>query len=246
MNRIVVTDKLTEAQLRKAKGLKEIGFLQGEINAVSGFPAFYLMYNKDKLIGIISLFVPNRKECELYAAMLPEYRKKNCFFQLYKRAYKAVRTYGIEKIYFPAKPDSWTEKGIVKWVGAKCESSQYLMSCELKNCQKPRGILTFECHVHKNKGIFQTFWEKRKIGSIHLEFGKEAAFLYHVEIKPEFRKKGYGTETLLLALEYLRKSGCQKALLHVSSFNKTAYGMYCRHGFVCMEQIDYWRKNVKR
>ncbi len=78
-----------------------------------------------------------------------------------------------------------------------------------------------------------------------MEIENSTASIYHVEIEPKFRGMGYGTETLLLVLEYLRKSGCHRAVLHVSSLNEIAYGMYCRHGFVCTEQIDYWIKEVK-
>jgi len=255
MNDIIITDKLTLSQLCEANvlierccqtdGTRKVSFLQGDMNFIDGFPAFFLMYEKNALISMISIFVPDLRECELYANTLPEYRRKGCFFRLYKRAYKTVKAYGIRKIYFLNEPASPVGEHVLKTIGAKLESSEYLMSCDLSACHRAHmPVLTYS--ISENKKMLETFKEGIKTGSVSLEIDNGTASIYHVEIKPELRGMGYGTETLLLTLEYLRKLGCHKAMLHVSSLNATAYGMYCRHGFVCTEQIDYWVKEIKK
>jgi len=256
MCHIVVTDKLTSVQLCELNtliqlccqtdGTKGISFWQSDMNFIDRFPAFYLMYEKNKLISIISIFVPDLQECELYANTLPEYRRQGHFSRLYKKAYKMIRAYGIKKIYFLNEPASPMGQYVLKKIGAKYESSEYLMCCDINVCQNLCDISALTYSVNKNRGVFETFADGVKAGSIYLEIENTTASIYHVEIQPEFRGMGYGTETLLLMLQYLKTSGCQRAVLHVSSLNKIAYQMYCRHGFVCTEQIDYWIKEVKK
>lgn len=254
MCHIVVTDKLTSTQIYElniliqqcceADKTRGLSFWQSDMNFIDEFPAFYLMYEKTELISVISIFVPNLQECELYANTLPKYRRQGCFLKLYKKAYRKIRAYGIKKIYFLNEPASPVGKFALKKIGAKYESSEYLMSCEINTCQKPQNISTLTYKVNE-KNVFETFIKGTRVGSVNLEIEKETASIYHVEIEPNFRGMGYGTETLLLTLEYLRKSNCCKAVLHVSSLNEIAYSMYCRHGFICTEQIDYWIKEVK-
>ncbi len=255
MCHIMVTDKLTSTQLYEldvliqqccqADRTRGVSFWQSDMNFIDGFPAFYLMYENNELISIISIFVPDLQECELYANTLPKYRRRGCFLKLYKRAYKTIRAYGIKKIYFLNEPNSSAGELALRKIGAEHESSEYLMSCDISIYQKPQYIPVLTYKVSKNKDIFETFIKGVKAGSVSLEIENSTASIYHVEIEPKFRGMGYGTETLLLMLEYLRKSGCHRAVLHVSSLNEIAYGMYCRHGFVCTEQIDYWIKEVK-
>lgn len=251
---IINTSELTSNQFydvktlielcRLADNTKGISFLQGDMNAIDNFPAFFLMYHGNTLVSFLSIFVPNLEECEIYANTLPRYRKQGCFFRLYEMACMQVKNYGISSIYFVNEPSSLVGSLVLGRLGAKLETSEYLMSYNMRIEPVPRRILRLECSHTENGEFLETFRDNVKVGSMNLEIEKNIATIYNLEVKTEYRGRGYGVETLLLALEHLKKSGCCKIILHVSSSNKIAYHMYSRHGFVHVEQLDYWLKRI--
>lgn len=247
---IVITDTLTLDQLHEVTALIEvcrqtdntrgISFLEGEMNAIHNFPAFFLMYCKNCLVSFLSIFVSDSRQCEIYANTLPEYRKQGLFCRLYEAAEQKIREYRIEKIYFVNDPESFSGNQVLRHIGAKLDVSEYLMSYNMSLEPEPQGILTLMHSRTENGELLEVYKEKVRAGSINLELEQNTAFIYHVEIKPKLRGRGYGTEALLLTLQYLKALGYKKILLHVSSSNKIAYHMYSHHGFVQIEQIDYW------
>ena len=249
---IVVTDNLTSDQIYEAIALIElcsltdqtrrISFLQGEMNAINHFPAFFLMYCENFLVSFLSIFVPDSGQCEIYANTLPQYRKQGCFRRLYETAQQKIREYGIRRIYFVNDPESSIGKQVLRHIGARLDVSEYLMSYNMNLEPKPRGILTLTHSRTENGELLEVYKESVRAGSINLELEQSTAFIYHVEIKRELRGRGYGTEALLLTLQYLKTLGYQKIMLHVSSSNKIAYKMYSHHGFAELEQVDYWIK----
>ena len=251
---ILNTDRLTVNQLKEAEnlielcchedGTKVICFFQSDMNVIYDLPAFFLMYHKNILVSFLSIFVPDYKECEIYAYTLPEYRRQGCFCRLYKKADRLIRNYGIRKIYFVNEPYGITGDKVLKRIGAKLESSEYLMAYNMDIEPRPQGILILLHSKTENGELLETYKKDIKIGSINLELEQNTAIIYNVEIEEKYRGRGYGTETLLLVLEYLKNSKYEKIILHVSSLNKIAYGMYSRHGFVNIQQVDYWFKKI--
>ena len=251
---IINTSELTSNQFYDAKTLielcrladntKGISFLQGDMNAIDNFPGFFLMYHGNTLVSFLSIFVSNQEECEVYANTLPRYRKQGYFRRLFEMASEQIKNYGIRKVYFVNEPSCLAGSEALRMLGAKLETSEYLMSYNMRIDPKPRRILTLRSTSTENGELLETFRDDVRVGSMNLEIERHIATIYNLEIEPEYRGRGYGVETLLLALEHLKKSGCCKVILHVSSSNKVAYRMYSRHGFVHVEQLDYWLKMI--
>lgn len=56
-------------------------------------------------------------------------------------------------------------------------------------------------------------------------------WIYDIEIKKEYRGKGYGRATMELALADVKAKGFDKLGLHVFGHNKVAHGLYESLGF---------------
>lgn len=248
---VIITNTLTSNQYHDATSLinickesdntRGISFLEPEMNAISGFPCFYLLYNGNVLVSLLSIFLPNETECEIYANTLPSCRRNGYFDRLMDSALSNIHNYGIKKILIVNEPGctSGTEF-LNSSPNAHFSYSEYLMSYNMKTIPAPKGILTIEYHTTENTEIFTSSLNGVQIGSCNVEHNRGVATIYDFNVIPAMRGKGYGTETLLLVLKRLLDSKCHKILLQVNGANKAAHAMYSHHGFVHQEQIDYW------
>lgn len=251
---IINTVELSSNQFYEAKTLielckladntKGITFLENDMNAIENFPAFFLMYKGNTLVSFLSVFIPNDQECEIYANTLPRYRKEGCFRQLYEMAAIQLKNYGIKKVFFAMEPGCLSGGNALTRLGARLEVSEYLMSYNTRIEPKPTGILTLTNTETEDGEIIETYREDVKVGQMNLAKERNTATIYGLEVLPEYRGRGFGVETLMLALKHLIDEGCCKIILHVSSSNKIAYRLYSHHGFVHVEQIDYWLKSL--
>lgn len=251
---IIQTNKLTSKQFQDAKALIElcrltdgtrgINFLENDTNAIADFPAFYLMYQENILVSVLSVFLPNEKECEIYANTLPRYRKKGYFRQLYLTAEEQLKKYGISHVFFANEPKCHAGSESLRCIGAYKDTSEYMMSYRMETNALPKGILTFHYEETEDGEIAETYWDSEKVASVHLFLENKVATIYDFEVLPKYRGRRFGVETLLLTVQHLKEMGCCKILLHVSSSNKIACRLYLNHGFVHVEQLDYWRKLI--
>lgn len=76
---------------------------------------------------------------------------------------------------------------------------------------------------------------KEKVGSLWFMLekheGKQAVFVLDIQIDPQHRRKGYGTEAFLLMEEKAREMGIHAITLHVFSHNTSARAMYEKLGY---------------
>jgi len=62
------------------------------------------------------------------------------------------------------------------------------------------------------------------------------AFICDFLIFENYRKKGYGKQTLLLLDNEAKEKGFNKILLHVFRFNKTAFSLYDSIGYKVVKE----------
>ena len=251
---IINTSELSSNQFYDAKTLielcrltdntKGICFLENNVNAIENFPAFFLMYQGNTLVSFLSVFVPNEEECEIYANTLPRYRQEGYFRKLYETAQEQIKNYGISKIYFVNEPNCLAGSEALGRLGAKLETSEYLMSYNMRIEPKVQNILDMEISETEDGEWIETFRDGEKIGSVHVAIDHNVATIYNLEIESRYRGRRFGVETLNLTVKHLREINCCKIILHVSGSNRVAYRMYSHHGFVHVEQVDYWLKRV--
>ena len=77
---------------------------------------------------------------------------------------------------------------------------------------------------------------KEKVGSLWFTLeeheGEKAIFVMDIQIDPQHRRKGYGTEAFLLMEEKAREMGIHIITLHVFSDNTSAKAMYEKLGYI--------------
>lgn len=248
---IINTNVLTSNQYHDAKSLiqlckqadgsRGIGFLEPELNYIREYPCFFMMYEGETLVSFASVFIPDENMCEIYADTLPSARGKGYFKRLLKLIKEKNKDFNIKKTYMVNDPTCIVGTRAMESIGAKLESSDYLMRYNNELKPNPKHILTLKVEKEEDNEKYISMKEDLEIGRCYVEYNRETASIYGFFINEKYRGKGYGTETLLLLLEHLLKHGCNKILLHVNNANKAAHKMYYHHGFIHDEQLDYWR-----
>lgn len=250
---IFVINTLTSKQYNDARelvsacaefdGTKGVSFLEPELNDDRTFPAFYMMYDGDKLISLLSIFNVDENECEIYGNTLPKYRGQGYFKRLYKEAIKNIKDRNITDISYVCEPESKAGKAALEKLGFKVLRTEYLMSYDMNHREKTQGRLKLESTGDENTQGYKACLHGEIIGTCNVEFTRTHAVIYEFQIFEEFRGNGYGSEMLILILGELLNQEVAKILLHVNGANKVAHVMYSHHGFVSEEQIDYWGEN---
>ena len=87
---------------------------------------------------------------------------------------------------------------------------------------------SFEELLQNKDNIFIMEENGNITGSVAV-YGNEIDDLF---VAGEYRKKGYGLKLLEYAVSYLRKSGCDRIILHVADVNKEALSLYLANGFI--------------
>ncbi len=248
---IINTNVLTSNQYNDAKSLVEvcrmedgsrgISFLEPEMNYIKEYPCFFLMYNGGTLVSFVSVFIPEEGECEIYANTLPGARGKGYFQRLLELVKEKNRDYGIEKVYIVNDPTCISGTATLQEIGAKLESSDYLMRYNKDIKPEPKRMFELVVEEDGTQERYKALSGETEIGHCYVEHSRDTASIFGFWIEEKHRGNGYGTEMLLLLIEHLLKHGSNKILLHVNNANKAAHNMYSHHGFIHDEQIDYWR-----
>lgn len=226
---------------RQADGSRGISFLEPETNYITEYPCFFMMYEGDTLVSFASVFIPDESTCEIYADTLPSARGKGYFNRILKMIKEKNKDFNIEKTYMVNDPTCIVGTKAMEAIGARLESSDYLMRYNNEVKPVPKHILTLRIEKEGDNEKYISMKEDMEIGHCYVEYTRETAFIFDFFIYEKHRGMGYGTETLQLLLEHLLKHGCNKILLHVNNANKAAHKMYYHHGFIHDEQLDYWR-----
>lgn len=248
---IINTNMLTSNQYHDIKSLievcrladnsKGISFLEWEMNYIKEYPCFFLMYNGSALVSFASVFIPEEGVCEIYANTLPGLRGKGYFLRLLELIKAKNKDFGIEKAYIVNDPSCISGTTALQSIGARLESSDYLMRYNNNTKPVPKRILNLERSRDGNSEKYRAFLAGTEVGHCYVEHTRGTASIFGFWIEEKYRGNGYGTEMLLLLLESLLGQGSSRILLHVNNANKAAHRMYFHHGFIHDEQIDYWR-----
>ncbi len=247
---IISTNQLTKEQYQDAKaliqlckiedGTRGVSFFENELNYYQDFPCFCLAYDENILVAFLSVFVADADECELYANTHPKYRGRGIFRSLYEKISKDLDEYGIFRVCFANEPCCKAGTIALEKLGATFQSSEYLLSYNMNLKPQPKGILSLQVVENEEKLLLESYRKNEKIGQVSVLIEKGVATIFGVEIIEKMRGRGYGVETLLLTICELQRRECCKIILHVSGSNEVAYRMYVNHGFVHVQQLDYW------
>jgi len=228
------------SQCKEHDGTRGVSFLEPELNADREFPCFYLMYDGVKLVSLLSVFVADDNQCEIYGCTSVEHREKGYFRRLLNDALKNIKKWNIENILLVNEPESKAGAAVLEKLSATLVSSEFLMSYDMSVTPMPLNKLDLRVQKDENTKLFAAYLADEQVGSCNVEFTRSHGVIYDFQIFPEYRGNGYGTELLLLILKHLIENDIEKIFLHVNGANTAAHAMYSHHGFVSEEQLDYW------
>ncbi len=134
---ILKTNSLTEAQIRaiheldricaEADGAKNRISLDNGINFVHGMDSYFMLFEGDALLGLISVFAPMQDVAEISAIVHPEYRKQGHFRRLLAEAAASLLGNGYHKLLLVHEASAQAGKAIAQKWGVGIEHSEYLL-----------------------------------------------------------------------------------------------------------------------
>lgn len=115
------------SQCNNCDGLNGMLELNTSLNINKEMKTIFMMYDDNKLVSALTLFVPGNKEGEVSAMTISEYRTKGCFTQLVKRAEEELKKYGVHEILFLCDAKSTHGKAAILKQKAQYEFTEYLL-----------------------------------------------------------------------------------------------------------------------
>ncbi|AAK81570.1 GNAT family N-acetyltransferase [Clostridium acetobutylicum] len=130
-------EKLTET-CGKFDGIQEEVNLDDGFNFNKSMKWLFVLYEKDKVVSVVSIFAPKEEEGEISACTLPEYRRKGYFKELLSKAKNELLKYNVPKILFVCPKGSKQGEAVIKNSDAIYKFAEYTMNFN-KNKFKAKG-----------------------------------------------------------------------------------------------------------
>ncbi|MBC2724900.1 GNAT family N-acetyltransferase [Desulfosporosinus sp.] len=102
-------------------------FLDPSLNFDSRIKSFFLLYEKSKLISMLSMFIPTNHEAEITAYTLPKFRGKGYFKSLLGRAVEELRQFHVTDLLFVCESTSIPGKRVIRALKADYDHTEYFM-----------------------------------------------------------------------------------------------------------------------
>lgn len=112
------------------EGLERTLYLSNDLNFYQNLNCFYLIYNKDQLVSVLTIFEPFEEEAEISAYTLPEERRKGYFAKLFQAALKELIKFHIYRLLLITEPGSKSGLFTIQTLQAKYDKSEYLLEKE--------------------------------------------------------------------------------------------------------------------
>ncbi|RDY28031.1 GNAT family N-acetyltransferase [Romboutsia weinsteinii] len=267
--------KKLQNRCNKIDGLKNDAFLSNELNFRKDIPCFYLAYEGKNLVSFLTTFMPTSSEAEIIAFTDTEYRKKGYFTSLLEEARYIIKSASVTKILFVVESNSKSgDKVIKRYSSAKCNHSEYTLSCVDKInksineelCTKLVDANIKENYLYLAKDVFNLPAGEYENFVQHTidAIDRDAYIVYYNDLpigifNINFKDNVSFIYSLGLVTSYRRRGygkkllnialnkafeGSEKVLLDVDSNNLPAYNLYTNNGFNVEYQVDYYSYNI--
>ncbi|NOY08330.1 MAG: GNAT family N-acetyltransferase [Spirochaetes bacterium] len=228
----------------------------------------FLLYDKDTLLSVITLFVPRKIEAEAAAFTLPEFRRKGLFSKLLNEVTIELAGRGIPDLLFVCDKNSKDGRNVLNHINADYEYSEYSMKLnpqQLPDLEMDNGLQIREAIISdkpdlgkinmtsfndsknevfsSDKRIFYTLlYHKKIIGMIGIYIEEKKYYIHGFCINPEYRNRGFGRQTLnYMVKKYYNMKPGKEIVLEVQIDNINALSLYKKAGFRIITAYDYLR-----
>jgi len=89
-------------------------FLDSSLNFNPYMKNIFLLYEDDKLVSLLTMFIPTQTEAEISSFTLPKYRQKGYFKALFVKASNELKKYEVQDVLFVCEPQSFSGKAVIK------------------------------------------------------------------------------------------------------------------------------------
>jgi ribosomal protein S18 acetylase RimI-like enzyme len=102
-------------------------FLDKSLNSDPEMKSLFLFYEDNKLMSLLSIFMPTEKEAEISAYTLPDHRRKGYFKKLLNEAIEELKKYEQVELLFVCEPQSKDGKEVIKKLDAELYFTEYFL-----------------------------------------------------------------------------------------------------------------------
>ena len=233
-------------------------------------PCNILYYQKQQLVGFLSVFFFYSDACEIAMMVSPRFRKKGIAQRMVGGIMPLLQTQGIESIIFSTPGDrnkAWfVAKGfsyhnsefemqmlpqqplllssndvvIRQAVDSDLESLCFIDKCCFSSPQADSINRFTELLQSRKHKLFIVVYQEQIIGKAHLFFLENQSRLSDIAILPAFQKRGYGSQLIKFCVDYAYVNQNLPVFLDVETTNQTALQLYSNIGFVITNARDFW------
>jgi len=115
------------SRCKEHDNLKGNLYLDGTVNFDQEIKYLFLLYEENKLVSFLFMFIPTQEEAEISAYTLPDYREKGYFKRLLSEAAEELKKYEIKDIVFVCENESLSGKESINSLGADYDFTEYYM-----------------------------------------------------------------------------------------------------------------------
>lgn len=119
-----------------ADGLSRELYLDNDMNLYENLDSFFLLYDQQQLVSVLTIFQINERQAEISGYTLPEKRKKGYFTTLLNAAEDELLDFDIYDMIFVVEPNSAGGKMAALSYGGTFLKSEYLLSLKLEDYTK--------------------------------------------------------------------------------------------------------------
>lgn len=250
---IIRTIRLSAAQLTAVSEL--IGCCRLADHTDFTYPAedpachYLLLSGSGRLESVfIALDAIEPETLEGLAFTRPEVRKQG-FFRLLLDA--LTEDFPETDLIFPVDHHAAAALSVMAALDADCLSTEHRMElslsasdlCETESETEAETLMLFESLPEEDGEAAWTLYAGStgvRLGSCRLTYYNTAACLHHVEIQPDYRRRGYAVRMLSSLCPQLRIKGLDQLFLHVSADNRPALALYQKTGFRITKTLSYY------
>lgn len=233
-------------------------------------PTIALYYEKEQLIGFLSIYFFYDNAVEIALLVHPDARRKGIATQLLQSMLPLIQEYNYPKAIF-SSPAHLNERWLPP-LGFTHKHSEYYMERRnlnpLLDHQKklafrpatikdiPQLCLLDEACFHKTHAeleprfqhilserhyqVVLAFEQECLIGKAHLRWQEHGATLSDIAVFPAKQGQGLGTALITHCINYALSEGKPNLSLDVETHNQKALELYTRLGFLTQNACDYW------